>query len=136
MGKTAFMAVVTLFLLSSCMKDEGNPVESEDMPDTTSQQDSTISFVHAVRPIISKYNCASCHPGNGGFDVTTYQTILAGGLHGNTVIPFDGEGSNLVKKLRGTATFGTRMPANGPPFLTDDEIQTISTWIDQGAKDN
>ena len=132
-----FIAVIgSLMLLSSCMKDKGNPVGSEEIPDTSAHQSDSVSFVNDVRPIINKYHCASCHPTNGGFNVSTYQTILAGGTHGNTVIPGNGEGSNLIKKLRGTASFGDRMPRSGPPFLTDTEIQTISTWIDQGAKNN
>jgi hypothetical protein len=49
--------------------------------------------------------------------------------------------SNLIMSLRGTA--GTafdpttssigRMPANGPPFFTDDQINSIADWIDRGC---
>jgi hypothetical protein len=30
------------------------------------------------------------------------------------------------------AGFG-RMPANGPPFFSDDDIATIAAWIDNGC---
>ena len=49
--------------------------------------------------------------------------------------------SNLILSLRGAA--GTafdpangaigQMPANGPPFFTDDQINSIADWIDRGC---
>lgn len=49
--------------------------------------------------------------------------------------------SNVIIALQGapgtpfdpnTGTFG-QMPADGPPFLTTDEIQPIADWIDAGC---
>jgi hypothetical protein len=46
--------------------------------------------------------------------------------------------SNLIKALKGDgpmfadAEFG-RMPANGPPFFSDDDIASIAAWIDNGC---
>jgi hypothetical protein len=43
--------------------------------------------------------------------------------------------SNFILALRGSgplfsdANFG-RMPANGPPFFTDDQVASIAAWID------
>ena len=49
--------------------------------------------------------------------------------------------SNIIMALRGTPgspfdpTNGSigQMPANGPPFFTDDQIGQIAAWIDAGA---
>src|SRR5262249_48832640 len=41
-------------------------------------------------------------------------------------------GSEMVKRIRGIST--PRMPFDGPPFLTEAEIQIIEAWIDAGAK--
>ena len=43
--------------------------------------------------------------------------------------------SYIIRKLEGNAP-GFRMPADGPPYLPDAEIQLIKDWIDQGALDN
>jgi hypothetical protein len=43
--------------------------------------------------------------------------------------------SYIIRKLEGTG-LGDRMPADGPPYLPDAEIQLIKDWIDQGALDN
>lgn len=46
--------------------------------------------------------------------------------------------SNLISALQGIgpifgpAEFG-RMPANGPPFFSADEIASIAAWIDNGC---
>ena len=53
------------------------------------------------------------------------------------MIPGDPENSYLVQKLRGDpGIVGLRMPRNGPPYLTDDQINLIKQWIQDGAKNN
>jgi hypothetical protein len=50
------------------------------------------------------------------------------------VIPFDPENSYLVHKVEGRqGIFGNRMPNNGPPFLTNGQIQILKRWIENGA---
>lgn len=88
---------------------------------------SLISFLNEIRPLITTYGCAGCHPGNGGFSVATHATIITRVTAGN------GEGSLLVRKLRGTA--GSRMPQGGP-FMSDSEILKFVNWINQGALNN
>ena len=31
---------------------------------------------------------------------------------------------------------GLRMPRNGPPYLTDDQINQVKQWIQNGAKND
>ena len=83
-------------------------------------------------------NCGggNCHlNGNSqaGLSLDTYSSLMAGSNSGAVVIPGDGAGSLIIRKLRGTA--GTRMP-RGSPALPDSTIGTIEIWIDQGALDN
>jgi hypothetical protein len=53
------------------------------------------------------------------------------------VEPGDPERSYLIKKLRGDADItGERMPFDGPPFLTNEQIAGIAGWIRAGAPDN
>ncbi len=51
------------------------------------------------------------------------------------VIPGDADNSLLVRKLEGTAPFGSRMPLGRAPLGSSD-IQLIRDWIDAGALDN
>lgn len=42
---------------------------------------------------------------------------------------------NLLAKIEGTHTSGSRMPLGGPP-LTECEIEAFRSWIEQGAPQN
>ena len=50
------------------------------------------------------------------------------------VVPGDPDNSLLIWKLEGRpGTLGARMPFDGPPFLTESQIQVIRQWIARGA---
>lgn len=96
----------------------------------------TVSFANDITPLFNAKGCAGCHGGNGGLNVLPYSSLMSGSsIHGPVVTPGDGEGSTIVKKLRGTAGFGARMPQGGP-FLSETEIQKFVTWINEGALNN
>jgi hypothetical protein len=53
------------------------------------------------------------------------------------VTPGDPERSYLLKKIRGDADIsGSRMPQDGPPYLTQAQIDGIAGWIRAGAPNN
>ncbi len=94
----------------------------------------TVSFASQIAPLLID-NCTGCHidamNDRGGLRMDTLAQLLRGGDSGSVVAPGRGEASLLVQKLRGTV--GDRMPAGGRPPLSDDAIQLVSTWIDEGA---
>jgi len=49
------------------------------------------------------------------------------------VNPGNPDASYIVQKIEGTAAQGVRMPANGPPYLTQDRIDLVRRWIAAGA---
>jgi len=53
------------------------------------------------------------------------------------VAPSNPDASYIIHKLEGQAgIIGRRMPYNGPPYLTDGQIQIIQRWITIGAPNN
>jgi hypothetical protein len=95
-----------------------------------------ISFTNDITPLFNNKGCAGCHGGSGGLNVLPYSSLLAGNSNnGPVIIPGNGEGSKIVKKLRGTAGFGSRMP-QGSAALSETEIQKFVQWINQGALNN
>lgn len=96
----------------------------------------TVSFSFDIAPLLVE-NCGGCHIDamqvRGGLRMDTFVQMMRGGDSGAIITPGRGEASLLVKKLRGTATDGERMPAGGRPPLSDDSITLISKWIDEGA---
>lgn len=91
-----------------------------------------VSFSTQVQPIIIS-NCtrSGCHvegnhQGPGGFSLTTYDQVM------NKISAGDAHGSELYKAI--TDYKGRQMPPDG--FLSEQNIQTIYLWIQQGAKNN
>jgi hypothetical protein len=53
------------------------------------------------------------------------------------VQPGDPERSYMILKLQGDPTItGLRMPQDGPPYLTSEQIDGIAAWIRAGAPNN
>lgn len=51
------------------------------------------------------------------------------------VNPGNAEASYLLHKIDGRAVpVGTRMPRNGPPFMTDGQVLILRRWIELGAR--
>lgn len=83
---------------------------------------------------------SGCHIGNNtnGVRLDSYENVMdsEGTQYGELVVqPGDADGSPLVDKITpGTPEFGERMPQGGP-YLSDDEIDLIRAWIDNGAEE-
>ncbi len=92
----------------------------------------TVSFALDILPIFES-DCIRCHGGAGGLNVDSYEGLIAGGNSGQVVIPGNGAGSLLPRRLDGTLP--PTMPLDGPA-LTAAEVDRIRTWIDEGAQDN
>ncbi|MBS0206809.1 MAG: hypothetical protein JSS49_28375 [Planctomycetes bacterium] len=93
----------------------------------------TVSFAKDVAPIFVD-KCIGCHTdgeAKGGLRLDTYAAMEKGGSRA-LAIPGNAQASFLVQKLM-TPNAQQRMPKGGEP-LKDKEIQTIITWINEGAK--
>jgi len=55
----------------------------------------------------------------------------------NRVQPGDPNNSYLVLKIEGNSViFGARMPQDGPPYLSQAQIDAIRQWVLDGAQDD
>jgi len=94
-----------------------------------------VSFSTTILPRFQS-SCVGCHGGTNNLFLDSYAGLMAGtSRNGPVVTPGNGEGSLLVRVLRGTAVGIPRMPQGGP-FLSSGEIDNISLWITQGALNN
>jgi len=91
-----------------------------------------------VAPILLG-RCVMCHVPNGimgdppeGYRLDSYEATVSG-TDRLRVVPGNALASELFRRVRGHAL--PRMPFNGPPYLSDEEIQQIGQWIDDGARD-
>ena len=107
-----------------------------------------VSYKNDVLPILQD-NCFSCHDGKGegsqasGFVLLTYDDLKQGTKYGPVVVPGDSTSSTLYLMIDHKVDPMIQMPPHhdapadgkmGP--LSRDAIDTIKTWIDQGAKNN
>lgn len=104
-----------------------------------------VHFMRDVAPILID-NCMDCHgttqanDSASNYSMRSFNQLIRGGQNSRSVItPGNAEGSFLVMMLRGTAkgpdgtTNLRRMPNRRDP-LDDKDMQTILTWINEGAK--
>ena len=83
--------------------------------------------------IVFEKNCLQCHGDSGSFKealLIEYNSLIQSG----SVIPGQPDASELYKRLLGPTENGAQMPLNLPP-LTDEAIETIRVWIENGAPD-
>ena len=108
-----------------------------------------VSFADDVLPLLSE-SCASCHDRTGegsvtsGFSVRNYDDVMQGTSLGPVVIPGSAESSNLYRVIAEKTAPEIRMPPHhdvswakgrGKP-LSDEQVDVIKRWIEQGAKNN
>lgn len=98
-----------------------------------------ISYSANVSPIL-EYYCKDCHmPGQegamqSGFLVDSYESVMKGTKLGEVIVPGSAESSTLYRLVAGKADPSIQMP-HGKKSLTEEEIETIKMWIDQGASE-
>lgn len=97
---------------------------------TTASTGTAPTFVKDVLPIFQS-KCAMCHGNLGGWNASSYSSVMTTGDHSPVVIAKDAAGSLLAQKLLGSQTIGGIMPPGGK--LLDPEIQLILDWINAGA---
>ncbi len=103
---------------------------------TSSEQpppEGEVSFSADVLTILEA-KCNMCHGMLGGWDGTSYRSVMDSGDNAPVVIPGDPEGSLLGQKILGAQTQGTVMPPGGK--MGAEDIQMILDWITAGALDN
>jgi hypothetical protein len=92
----------------------------------------TVSYREEIAPILGK-NCTSCHGGEIGLYLDSYDTLMAGSSWGKVVIPGDMALSTLVQRINGEIQ--PQMPLNRQSMSTED-ITLIETWVMEGALNN
>jgi len=85
-----------------------------------------VDYNSQIQPIFDD-RCVSCHGSMGGLNLTSYENLMDGGLSGDEVTPYDHASSELWIRVNS----GQMPPGNND--LTDEQIDLIAQWIDEGA---
>jgi WD40 repeat protein len=82
---------------------------------------------------IFRESCEHCHNADdekGGLLMESYASLVAGGEHGNALVPGDSAASRLMQMIDGKLK--PRMPYKEDP-LPREQAELIRRWIDEGA---
>lgn len=136
--------VCVLALASGCAIEDAPEVGSEltgrcDNADSAPR--TPVSFAAEVHPLMTRaMGGCTCHQGRqtSGLDISSYASLRRGGINSGdrVIVAGDPCGSILLQKISETPPFGSRMPLNGPPYLSPDQIQLVHDWVAEGALDN
>lgn len=88
-----------------------------------------VSFKDTIAPMLVD-SCGSCHINNrrGNFSVASYQELMRG-INGNVVLfPGGSKGSRIVEVIE------TGDMPRGGRNVSDEQLDELRLWIDQGAK--
>jgi mono/diheme cytochrome c family protein len=96
----------------------------------------SVSYLQVAPIFLAR--CVQCHADNGlkgpapeGYRLTSYEAALTT-IDRARIVPGAPNTSELVRRIRGQAR--PRMPLDGPPYLSDEEVKLIEDWITQGAR--
>ncbi len=103
---------------------------------TFADESSELDFNRDLAPILSK-NCVACHNAKkpeGGLNLESYETLLAGGDSGPAVVSSDAAASTLLERVKSE---DAPMPPDdnsvGAKRLAAEEIELLTQWIVAGA---
>lgn len=129
-----FVALVAVV----CLVSHVARADESPQPETPSDQQGVVSYQKDVVPIF-RQNCLGCHQGAkqlGGYVMTEFASLLRGGDSDQPgIVPGKPEKSYLIERI--TPVDGVaEMPEPPAKPLSDVEIEIITRWIQQGAKDD
>lgn len=104
-------------ILQDQIPEEPTPITPEEAP---------LTYEALVGPLLEQ-RCGACHGEGGlqGLNISTYDTLLKGGISGPAVVPGNPEGSLLIQRQIGEqAHFGQ---------LNSEELELVIQWIEAGA---
>lgn len=93
-----------------------------------------VDYAKDVMPIL-RAHCVGCHSvgdAEAGFVMETHAGLMKGGASGVAITPGEPNSSRMILRVNGKAE--PRMPPEGEQPLNENEIATLSKWVEQGAR--
>ncbi len=146
-SRQLFLALTLAFGAAAC--DEKLSSIAGPTPDLEPTFSSIQANIFELTDSAGRNACTSCHTNVGRnpagglnllHDAAYDQLINVSAIQVpalKRVTPGDPQASYVVHKVEGRAGIvGTRMPRNGPPYMTDGQILILKRWIELGAPRN
>ncbi|HJM47774.1 MAG TPA: hypothetical protein QGH56_08140 [Candidatus Marinimicrobia bacterium] len=124
----------------TCDINPSNDCVQDDCNEWGGDNSSCINYSTEIQPIFNA-DCTNCHGTQGGLDLSESESynnlvnVISQGYAPSLLVePGIATNSVLWKKISGTEN-GTQMPSNGC-CLESITIQSVETWINEGAQNN
>jgi hypothetical protein len=139
-AKGILLATVTL-AMAACTAGDGAGLDQNGQPIPTNPV--ATSDFQQIQDTIFTPICTACHIGANApqglrLDAANSYAMIVNVASSEVpglmrINPGNPDASYLVQKIQGTAAQGVRMPANGPPYLAQDQIDLVRRWVAAGA---
>lgn len=112
--------------------DTFSPPDITPAPTTTPGGISIMSYSQDIQPIFDRA-CISCHGGQAGLYLESFDYLMAGSANGSVVVPGNPNASELLRRIQ-----GLRQPTMPPGDirLSSSEVEAIILWIEAGSPNN
>ena len=132
------LVVILAAFISACSSGSTDPNGGDDDDPPMDTPEPTFANVQQI--FNGSCTGSGCHIGErtSGVRLDSYDNVTnsVGDQYGELVVqPNDADGSPLVDKIEPNPQFGVRMP-KGRSALSDEQIQLIRDWINDGAPNN
>ncbi len=100
---------------------------------TTASAAEKVDYLRDVLPIMESY-CIGCHTADeaeGGLVMESHASLMAGGESGLALTPGVPSSSRMLLMVRGELE--PVMPPEGEERPSEEELEVLTTWIEQGA---
>lgn len=101
-----------------------------------------VSYEQDVAPILAR-NCNECHmaPSGYGYRVVglkldSYDSIIQGTIYGPIIVAGDGRRSMLNKVVEGRVGNKQCNASGNKESISNEDIEVLKIWVDQGAPNN
>lgn len=135
------LAVAVTLALASCTAGDGTGLDASGRPVPPGPPPN--GDFQQIQDTIFTPICSLCHVGTNApqglrLDAGNSYALLVNVASAEVpglmrVNPGNPDASYLVHKIQGNAAVGVRMPANGPPYLSQAQIDLVRGWIAAGA---
>ena len=101
-----------------------------------------VSYERDVTPILAR-NCNGCHMAPNGYGyraiglkLDSYDSIIQGTVYGPIIVAGDSRRSMLNKLVEGRVGNKQCNARDNKEGISNEDIETFQTWVDQGALNN
>lgn len=132
------LIMIIAFVVTACDSDVIDPIEPE-----LSTDGELVIYSQTIQPIFNgSCSGSGCHIGErtSGVNLSSYDLAIEsiGDQYGEFIIqpgkPTTEDSPIMDKLLSTNPRNGQQMPLNNPGSLTQEQLDAIFTWIDQGAR--